>query len=61
MTNQEATEQPDKDEAVAAGSKSGYIGTNPNETAGEHESMAVADSEHKQEPGQQMGGGQSGG
>ena len=37
------------------------VATNPNETEAEHEPLAVADAEHKQEPGQQTGGGQSGG
>ncbi|MFP5375283.1 MAG: hypothetical protein ACLGIO_00680 [Acidimicrobiia bacterium] len=39
----------------------GYVSTNPNEAAAEHEPMAVADSDHKQDPGEQAGGGQHGG
>ena len=38
-----------------------HVATDPNDTEAEHEEMAVADAEHKQEPGQQSGGGQSGG
>lgn len=55
---------PEKDEAVAgtdAGSAGGYVSTNPNEAGGEHESMAIADAEHQQDPGEQAGGGQHGG
>ena len=37
------------------------VSTNPNETSAEHEPMAIADADHKQEPGQQFAGGQSGG
>lgn len=37
------------------------LGTNPNETAAEHEPMAIADADHQNEPGEQMGGGQTGG
>lgn len=37
------------------------VHTNPNETPAEHESMAIADSNHQNEPGEQMGGGQTGG
>lgn len=37
------------------------IATNPDETEAEHESMAIADSDHKQDPGEQAGGGQHGG
>lgn len=39
----------------------GYVATNPNDTEAEHEEMVVADADHKQEPGQQFAGGQSGG
>lgn len=55
---------PDKDEAVSgtdAGSAGGYVSTNPNESDGEHESMAIADSDSQQDPGEQAGGGQHGG
>lgn len=54
----------EKDEAVtgtAAGSAGGYVSTNPNEADAEHESMAIADSDHRNEPSGQQGGGQSGG
>lgn len=55
----------EKDEAAtgttAAGSSGGYVSTNPNEAEGEHESMAIADAEHQQDPGEQAGGGQHGG
>ena len=54
----------DKDEAVSgtdAGSAGGYVSTNPNEADTEHESMAVADSDSQQDPGEQAGGGQHGG
>ena len=37
------------------------LGTNPNETEAEHEPMIIADAEHQNEPGEQMGGGQTGG
>ncbi|MGI8684098.1 MAG: hypothetical protein ACR2MO_03185 [Acidimicrobiales bacterium] len=32
------------------------ISTDPNEAEAEHEPMAVADADHKQDPGQQAGG-----
>ena len=54
----------EKDEAVtgtAAGKAGGYVSTNPNESDAEHESMAIADSDHEQDPGGQAGGGQHGG
>lgn len=53
-----------EDEAVkgtAAGSGGSGVSTNPNESEAEHEPMAVADAEHKQDPGEQAGGGQHGG
>lgn len=34
---------------------------NPNETPAEHEPMAIADADHKQEPSEQFAGGQQGG
>lgn len=37
------------------------VSTNPNESEAEHESMAIAEGEHKQDPGEQAGGGQHGG
>jgi hypothetical protein len=51
------------DAGSAGGSSEGGSGvaTNPNEAAGEHEEMAIADAEHKQDPGEQAGGGQHGG
>lgn len=54
----------EKDEATTgtdAGGSGGYVSTNPNESDAEHESMAIADSAHKQDPGEQAGGGQHGG
>ncbi len=53
-----------EDEAVkgtAAGSGGSGVSTNPNESEAEHEPLAVADAEHKQDPGEQAGGGQHGG
>lgn len=38
-----------------------HVATNPNDTEAEHEELAVADADHKQDPGQQFAGGQSGG
>jgi hypothetical protein len=38
-----------------------YLSTNPNEAEGEHEPLAVAESDHQNEPSEQQGGGQSGG
>ena len=38
-----------------------HVSTNPNDTPAEHEPMAIADSDHQNEPGEQMGGGQTGG
>ena len=51
------------DAGSAGGSSEGGSGvsTNPNEAAGEHEDMAVADSDSQEDPGETMGGGQSGG
>ena len=37
------------------------VSTNPNESGAEHESMAIADSDSQQDPGEQAGGGQHGG
>ena len=54
----------EKDEAVTgtdAGSAGGYVSTNPNESDAEHESMAIADSDSQQDPGETLGGGQMGG
>lgn len=34
----------------------GGVSTNPNESAAEHEPMAIADSDHTQEPSEQAGG-----
>ncbi len=33
------------------------VSTNPSESEAEHEPMAVADADHQQEPGEQVGGG----
>lgn len=33
------------------------VSTSPNEAEAEHEPLAVADAEHDQEPGEQVGGG----
>lgn len=37
------------------------VSTNPDESEAEHEDMAIADADHKQDPGEQAGGGQHGG
>lgn len=49
------------EQGTEAGDGGGYVSTNPNEAAAEHEPMAVADSDHQQDPGEQAGGGQHGG
>ena len=55
------------DEIVAGGAEppapagGESVATNPDEAGAEHEPLAVADAEHKQEPGRQFAGGQSGG
>lgn len=37
------------------------VATSPDESSAEHQDMAIADAEHKQDPGDQAGGGQHGG
>ena len=49
------------DESQGSDAGGSGVSTNPNESEAEHESMAIADSEHQQEPGEQAGGGQAGG
>ena len=50
------------DEIVASGPDpsapegGSHVSTNPNDTPAEHESMAIADSDHDQDPGSQPGG-----
>ncbi len=44
----------------SGGGEGASVSTNPNSPA-EREGMAVADAQHKQDPGEQAGGGQAGG
>jgi hypothetical protein len=66
MSSEGTTPDPDAAEEESGGSTGSSQGgsgvsTNPNESAGEHESMAVADSDSQEDPGETMGGGQMGG
>lgn len=54
-------EKDEQGTEAPTGSGGDYVSTNPNEAAAEHEPMAIADSDHQQDPGEQAGGGQHGG
>ena len=69
MTGHEANPRPDEledrlDDIMEGGAKppdggGSGVSTEPDESSAEHESMAVADSDHDQDPGREQAGGGS--
>lgn len=67
MSTDDANPRPDEledrlDDLMAGGAEApegggAAVSTNPDETEAEHDSMAIADSDHEQDPGRDAGGG----